>query len=67
MQNVNPLNRFERLKKMLADELAIPDRDAAGIINPKGIDAHHRAAGMRRMLEAINHTTGPDAHNITEV
>lgn len=50
---VDPFSRLERLQKMLADELAVPIRDAAGIINPKGVDSAHRAVGMQRMLNAI--------------
>lgn len=60
----NPLDRIERIKKLLAADVAQPLKDGAGIIIPAGVDAAHRAAAYRRSLEAIHDSTGPEeAHN----
>lgn len=49
----NHLARLSRLQQLLEADLAIPLKDNAGIINPSGVDAAHRAAGLRRAIEAI--------------
>lgn len=51
-----PFDRLARLQRMLADELRQPLKDEAGIIIPQGVDAAHRAGGMRRIIGAIEET-----------
>ena len=60
MNETAPLDRLHRLQQLLAAETAVPLKDGAGIINPQGVDAAQRAAGIRRAMESINDSTGPD-------
>lgn len=64
-----PLDRLERMKQILAADLAQPLKDAAGIIIPAGVDAAHRAIGGRRVLEAWEESNkrSESGHNINEV
>lgn len=63
-----PLDRLERMKQLLADDLSQPLKDGAGNIIPQGVDAHHRAAGKRQLLAVLNEEPRPDiGHNINEV
>lgn len=43
----------EHILKILAAETTRPLKDAAGIIIPASVDAHHQAAGMRRIIQAM--------------
>jgi hypothetical protein len=54
-----PLALLERLQQFLAADLAIPLKDGAGIINPQGVDAAHRAAGLRRAIDALRQSEDP--------
>lgn len=69
MPEADPLGRLERIKKLIAADIAQPIVDGAGIIIPRGVDAAHRAAGARRVLEVLDAPNKrPDSgHNINEV
>lgn len=49
------MSTVERIRAILDAEVSIPLKDPAGIINPKAVDAQHRAAGIRRALQEIKY------------
>jgi polyphosphate kinase 2 (PPK2 family) len=59
----DPLARLSRLQQMLAAEQSIALKDEAGVINPQGVDAAHRAAAIRRIINTLNSERN-EAHHV---
>ena len=48
----------EQIEKILAAEISRPLKDNAGIIIPQSVDAHHRAAGIKKVIDAMRQSDG---------
>ena len=47
----------EHIVAILDAAVSLPLKDKAGIIIPAHVDAHHQAAGMRRIINALEESS----------
>lgn len=50
---MSPSNVIPRLQRLLASEEAIPEKDAAGVIDPKGVDAKARVQAVKDCISIV--------------
>lgn len=52
------MSTIEHIQAILDAAVSLPLKDSAGIIIPAHVDARHQAAGMRRIINALEEANG---------